>query len=100
MSDSVQPYGQQTARFLCPWDSSGKNTGVGCHALLWKIFLTQRLNLSLLQFLHWQAGSLLVEPPGQPLSLYYSFPKILDGTLTNIFHFISYVCIFTCVRKI
>ena len=22
-----------TARLLCPWDSSGKNTGVGCHAL-------------------------------------------------------------------
>ena len=24
----------QPARLLCPWDSSGKNTGVGCHALL------------------------------------------------------------------
>ena len=23
------------ARFLCPWDSSGNNTGVGCHALFW-----------------------------------------------------------------
>ena len=22
------------ARLLCPWDSPGKNTGVGCHALL------------------------------------------------------------------
>ena len=26
---------------LCPWDSPGKNTGVGCHALLQEIFLTQ-----------------------------------------------------------
>ena len=25
----------------CPWDSPGKNTGVGCHALLQGIFLTQ-----------------------------------------------------------
>ena len=36
------------ARFLCPWDSSGKNTAVGCHFLLQEIFLTQRLKLHLL----------------------------------------------------
>ena len=30
----------RTARFLCPWDSPGKNTGVGCHFLLQGIFLT------------------------------------------------------------
>ena len=41
---------------VCPWDSSGKNTGVGCHALLHEIFLTQGLNPCLLHFLHWQAG--------------------------------------------
>ena len=34
MSDSVQPYGLQPARLLCPWDTLGKNTGVGCHFLL------------------------------------------------------------------
>ena len=39
-------------------DSPGKNTGVGCHALLQGIFLTQGLNLGLLCLLHWQAGSL------------------------------------------
>ena len=30
----------EPARLLCPWDSPGKNTGVGCHALLQEIFLT------------------------------------------------------------
>ena len=35
-------------RLLCPWDSPGKNTGVGCHALLQRIFPTQGLNLGLL----------------------------------------------------
>ena len=30
----MQPYGQQPTRLLCPWDSLGKNTGVGCHFLL------------------------------------------------------------------
>ena len=33
-SDSVQPRRRQPTRLLCPWDSSGKNTGVGCHFLL------------------------------------------------------------------
>ena len=40
--------GLQPARLLCPWDSPGKNSGVGCHFLLQGIFLTQRLNLGLL----------------------------------------------------
>ena len=34
------------------WDSLGKSTGVGCHALLQGIFLTQGLNLRLLHLLH------------------------------------------------
>ena len=42
-------------RLLCPWNSPGKNTGVGCHFLLQGIFLTQGSNLSLL---HWQMDSL------------------------------------------
>ena len=35
-------------RLLCPWDSPGKNTGVGCHVLLQGIFWTQGLNPDLL----------------------------------------------------
>uniref|UniRef100_A0AAA9S5I1 Actin-related protein 10 n=1 Tax=Bos taurus TaxID=9913 RepID=A0AAA9S5I1_BOVIN len=35
-------------RFLCPWDSPGKNTGVGCHSLLQELFRTQGLNWGLL----------------------------------------------------
>ena len=34
MSDSVQPHRRQPARLRHPWDSPGKNTGVGCHFLL------------------------------------------------------------------
>ena len=34
MSDSVQPYGWQPTRLPDPWNSPGKNTGVGCHFLL------------------------------------------------------------------
>ena len=46
--------------------SPGKNTGVGCHALLQGLFLTQGLNLHLLYLLHWQEGSLPLAPPGKP----------------------------------
>ena len=34
MSDFVWPHRQQPTRLPCPWDSPGKNTGVGCHFLL------------------------------------------------------------------
>ena len=33
-SDSLRLKGLQSARLLSPWDSPGKNTGVGCHFLL------------------------------------------------------------------
>ena len=34
MSDSVRPHRQQPTRLPRPWDSPGKNTGLGCHFLL------------------------------------------------------------------
>ena len=51
-------------RLLCSWDSPGRNTGVGCHALLQTIFL----GLSCL--LHCQVCSLPLVPPGKPSFLY------------------------------
>ena len=42
-----RPHGLEPARLLCPWDFTVKNTGVGCHFLLQRIFLTQELNQSL-----------------------------------------------------
>ena len=61
-----------TVRFLCPWDSPGKITGVGCHFLLQRIFPTQGLNPRLLCLLQWQVSSLPLVPPGKP------FPYIVD----------------------
>ena len=51
------------------WDSPGKNTGVGNHALLQEIFLTQGSNPHLLCLLHWQAGSLPLSYLGSQLAL-------------------------------
>ena len=48
LSHSLWPHGLYPSRLLCPWDSPGKNTGVGCHSLLQGIFPTQGPNPSLL----------------------------------------------------
>ena len=66
LSNSVRSHELQTSRCLCPWDSPGKNTGVGCHALLQGIFLTLGSNPCLLPLLHWQASSLSLVLPRKP----------------------------------
>ena len=48
-------------------DSPGKNAGVGCHFLLQGIFPIQGSNPRLLSLLYWQAGSLPLTPPGNPV---------------------------------
>ena len=63
----LQPHGLWPTRLHCQWDFSGKNTGVGCHALLQGIFPTQGSNLHLLHLLHWQLCSLPLVPPGKAL---------------------------------
>ena len=40
VSISLRPYELLPIRLLCPWDSPGKNTGVGIHFLLQRIFST------------------------------------------------------------
>ena len=49
---SLQPHGLKPTKLLCPQDSPGKNTGVGCHFLLQGIFRTQGSNMRLLRLLH------------------------------------------------
>ena len=47
VSHSVDPW-TVVCQLLCPWNSPGKNTRVGCHSLLQGIFQTQGWKLSLL----------------------------------------------------
>ena len=53
-------------------DSPGKNTGVGCHALLQEIFPIQGSNPSLLCLLHLHAGSLPLALPGKHRTKHYT----------------------------
>ena len=57
------------------------NAGVGCHALLQGIFLTQGWNPGFLPLLCWQRGSLPLVPPGKPTYKYIkdTWPSILDS---------------------
>ena len=48
VSHSLWPHRLKPTRLLCPWNSPGKNTGVGCHSLLQGIFPTQGSNPGLL----------------------------------------------------
>ena len=90
MSNSVQPYGLQPASLLCPWDSPGKNTVVGCHALLRAIFLTLGSNLLPLYLLHWQACSLPLNHLGT-LLMSSHVQKQLDYIMIFYFQFIYFI---------
>ena len=67
MSDSVQRYGQQPTRLLCPWDFPGKSTGVGCHLMLLGIIKSVMFVIS-----HFGEGS------GTPLQ-YFCLENPMDG---------------------
>ena len=84
--DSLQPHGLQPTRLLCPWDSAGKNSGVGCHVVS---FPTQGLNLSLLHLLHWQVNSSPLGKPGATLEgVIKSIVSVLaDYELFSVTHF-------------
>ena len=60
------PVGCRLPGFLCPWESPGKKTGMGCHALLQGILPTQGSNQCLSCLLNWQAASLPLAPLGKP----------------------------------
>ena len=70
---TLQPSGLQPTRFLCPWDSPGKNTGVSCHFFLQGIFPDQGSNPPCL--LRWQVGAFPLSHLGSPCAAiicYYS----------------------------
>ena len=67
VANSLCPRGRKPARLLCPWDSPGKSTRVGYHALLQEIFPTERLNPSLLCLLHCRWILYLLSHLGRPL---------------------------------
>ena len=64
MSDSVRPHRRQATRLPGPWDSPGKNTGVGCH------FLVQCMK---------------VKSESEVAQLYPTFSDPMDSSIHGIF---------------
>ena len=65
----------EPTRFLYPWDSPDKNTGVGCQALLQGIFPTQGSNPQFLCLLRWHLVLLPRAPSGKPFKNTYLLLK-------------------------
>ena len=76
MSDSLQPYRMQQTRLLCPWDFLGKNTGVGCQALLQGILLDPGIEPAFPVAPALQADSFTTEPR-KPLFIINKHFKLL-----------------------
>ena len=73
---TLQSHELQPARFLCPWDFPGKNTGVGYHFLLQRIFPIQGLNVGLL---HGRQSLYYLRHHGRP---YTSHSEVAQSCLT------------------
>ena len=71
----------QLARILCPWNSPGKNTGVGSRSLLQGIFPTQGLNLGLL---HCRPILYHLSHQGNPL------PRLVGNAKLPVAHTLSW----------
>ena len=65
-------HGLWPSSLLCPWDSPGKNTAVGCHDLLQGIFLSQGSNTTSSAALALQADSLPLSHQGSPKQVTYT----------------------------
>ena len=74
MSNSLQPHGMQPARLLYPWDFPGKNTGVGCHFFLQRIFLGIKPMSPMSPAL--AARFYTTEPPEKPWYTHHTVPNI------------------------
>ena len=70
-SNLLLSHGLWPTRLHCPWEFSGKNTGVDCHFLLQRIFLIQASNPFLLHLMHWPSVKQIVLYPES------SFNKII-----------------------
>ena len=64
---NVQLCNPTDCRLLCPWDFSGKKTGVGCQSLLQGTFPTQGSDPRVSCVSCTAGGFFPAEPPGKPI---------------------------------
>ena len=76
--DSLRPHRLLPTRLLFPWNSLGRNTGMGCHSILQRIFPTQGSNPGLLHYRQ-ILYSLSHEGSLGKLQYYSKLPLLLPG---------------------
>ena len=76
------PMDVQPTRLLCPWNFPCKDTGVGCHTPLQKIFPIQGTKPGLL---HWQVDSLSSQPSQERVKTEIQ-NKRLEGSISSFVH--------------
>ena len=78
---------------FCPWDSPGKNTGVGCHALFQGIFPTQGLNPRLLRLPALAGGFFTTRTTWEAhIGLSDNQNFLLSLASSTEIHFLPYLC--------
>ena len=87
VSDCLRSHGLLPTSLLCPWNSPGKNTEVGCHFLLQWIFLTRGSNQVscigrwTLYCLSHQESQVSLVPNAKSSALYFQFHFLHPGHL-------------------
>ena len=85
------------ARLFSPWNSPGKNTGVGNHSLLQGIFSTQESNLCLL---HCRQTLYHLSHQGSPIYDPSNFPTLSDPVSPKLFGNMWIILVtWECCRK-
>ena len=93
MSDSVWPQRWQPTRLPRPWDSPGKNTGVGCHFLLQCRKVKSEHEVTQCQNLKSYTHPNLVSKPTHPVEILRK--KEECKTVTSLI-LITYPCLTIC----
>ena len=94
MSNSLWLPGLQATRFLCSWNFPGKSTGMSCHFLFQRIFLTKSSNLRFLHWgqilYHWATGEAIIHDKSQ-CSIKNVSNKIPVNNSQIVFNYLSII---------
>jgi len=108
VSDSVRPHRRQPTRLPLPWDSPGKNTGVGCHFLLQRTKVkseSEAAQSCLTLATPWTAAHQAPPSMGFSRQKYWNgvpLPKRFNFQLhhsVNETSYLTFLCLSSCILK-
>ena len=97
VSDSLRPHRQQPTRLPHPWDSPGKNTGVGCHFLFQCMKMKSESEIS--QSCLTLSDPMDCSPPGSSVHGIFQARVLEWGTIALLLYGLYYVEVLTISHK-